>query len=63
MPSNLEIKIPLNTFDDVLKKINENNCEFKAELNQKDVYYRIKEKLLKLRIENGKLLLDKIYKR
>ncbi len=53
MPSNLEIKIPLNNFDDVLKRIKQNDCEFKAELNQKDVYYKINEKLLKLRIENG----------
>ncbi len=59
MPSNLEIKIPLKTFEEVLKRIKENNCEFKAELNQKDVYYKIKEKLLKLRIENGNCSLIK----
>ncbi len=59
MPSNLEIKISLNSFDDILTRIKENNCEFKAELNQKDVYYRIKEKLLKLRIENGSCSLIK----
>ena len=59
MPSNLEIKVPLKNFDEVLKRIKENNCEFKGELNQKDVYYKVKDKLLKLRIENGNCSLIK----
>jgi predicted adenylyl cyclase CyaB len=59
MPSNLEIKLPLKNFDEVLKRIKENNCEFKAELNQKDVYYKVKGKLLKLRIENSSCSLIK----
>ena len=59
MPSNLEIKVPLKNFDEVLKRIKENNCEFKGELNQKDVYYKLKDKLLKLRIENGNCSLIK----
>lgn len=62
MPRNLELKIKFKSFDGVKKKLNQIGAEFTASLNQKDVYYKNKKGLLKLRIENGAESLIK-YKR
>ncbi len=59
MPINLELKLRLRNPDEVLHKVKAMNAEFKAELNQTDVYYRIKNGLLKLRLENGSQTLIK----
>ncbi len=62
MPSNLEIKIPLKSFDEVIENIHKNNCEFAGELNQRDIYYKTENELLKLRIENGSAQLIKYFR-
>ena len=53
MPTNLELKIKLNSFNQVEKYLKEINATHTATLNQKDVYYKSNSGLLKLRIENG----------
>jgi predicted adenylyl cyclase CyaB len=59
MPTNLELKIRIENPAKVLERVKEINAEFKGELNQVDVYYKIKNGLLKLRLENGKQTLIK----
>jgi adenylate cyclase, class 2 len=54
MPQNLELKIKLNSFEKIQNILQNIGAEFKGELNQKDIYYKVKSGLLKLRIENGK---------
>jgi adenylate cyclase, class 2 len=53
MPVNLELKIKLLNAAGTLKKLNELKAEFKGVLNQTDIYYKYKNGLLKLRIEDG----------
>lgn len=53
MPVNLELKVKLKSFYKVKKKLKDINAKNIKLLNQKDVYYKSKGKLLKLRIENG----------
>jgi|GEM_PF-300352 predicted adenylyl cyclase CyaB len=53
MPTNLELKVKLKSFDEVKKILNNINAEFIHILIQKDVYYKIPDGLLKLRIENS----------
>jgi adenylate cyclase class 2 len=53
MPVNLELKIRLDDPDSVLRRVKKINAEFRGELNQVDVYYKIRTGLLKLRLENG----------
>ncbi len=53
MPRNLELKIKLKSFSEIKKRLNQIGAEFTAELDQKDIYYKNKNGLLKLRIENG----------
>lgn len=52
MPRNLELKIKLKSFSQIKKILNQIGAEFTAVLNQKDIYYKNKNGLLKLRIEN-----------
>lgn len=52
MPLNLELKVKLKSFNKTKKLLEGINAEFIKTLNQKDVYYKIKGGLLKLRIEN-----------
>lgn len=54
MPQNLEVKIPFNSFGEVTKILKRINAEFKGILVQRDVYFKSRNSLLKLRIENGK---------
>lgn len=54
MPVNLELKVKLDSFTEVLNKLSELKALYIGELNQKDIYYNISSGLLKLRIENGK---------
>ena len=53
MPLNLEVKIPLKSFNLVIRNLQELNAEFVTTLYQQDVYFTNKGSLLKLRIENG----------
>lgn len=52
MPTNLELKLKLEGHSQILERLGEINAEFRGELNQTDVYYKIKNGLLKLRLEN-----------
>lgn len=59
MPLNLEIKIRLDSFDEIKSLLKKIDADFVEVLNQKDIYYKISNGLLKLRIENGKQSLIK----
>ncbi len=50
MPRNLEVKIALDNFETVLKRLNELGAEKVAVLKQKDIYYEHGQGLLKLRV-------------
>lgn len=52
MPLNLELKLMLKSHAKVKSILKKMNIRPKGVLNQKDIYYRIKDGLLKLRIEN-----------
>lgn len=54
MARNLEIKVELDTHKKIKKILLANKIQMADVLNQKDIYYKVKEGLLKLRIENGK---------
>ena len=54
MPTNLELKIKIESHQKIQKKLAEINADNIGMLHQKDVYYNVPEGLLKLRIENGK---------
>ena len=53
MPKNLELKINVNSHQIYRKKLIAIGADNLGILNQKDVYYKVPEGLLKLRIENG----------
>jgi predicted adenylyl cyclase CyaB len=53
MPVNLELKVKLKSFNQIKKLLSKINAEFVGVLKQTDIYYKNKEGLLKLRIENG----------
>ncbi|HKI77686.1 MAG TPA: class IV adenylate cyclase [Ignavibacteriaceae bacterium] len=59
MPLNLELKSKVSSHSKIMQYLKEIDAEFANELNQKDVYYKIKDGLLKLRIENGQQTLIK----
>lgn len=54
MPKNLEIKVKLQSHNKIKSILKKNGIYFSDSLIQKDIYYKIKKGLLKLRIENGK---------
>jgi adenylate cyclase class 2 len=54
MPTNLELKIKVESHQKLKSKIIDIGAANLGVLNQKDLYYKIPEGLLKLRIENGK---------
>jgi predicted adenylyl cyclase CyaB len=53
MATNLELKIKLNSFVEINKRLKSAKAKFAGVLKQKDIYYNVKDGLLKLRIENG----------
>ncbi len=53
MPLNLELKIRLNSHNEIKNILTGMDAEYVKMLNQKDVYYKTGNGLLKLRIENG----------
>ena len=54
MPTNLELKIKIESHQNLRNKLIEIGADNNGVLNQKDVYYTVPEGLLKLRVENGK---------
>jgi predicted adenylyl cyclase CyaB len=54
MPTNLEIKIKIESHQKLRDSLIEIGADNIGVLNQKDVYYTVPEGLLKLRLENGK---------
>jgi predicted adenylyl cyclase CyaB len=62
MPTNLELKIKVDNPVEMIEMLNEINAEFKGELGQIDIYYKIKNGLLKLRLENGSQTLIKYFR-
>ncbi|QQS37323.1 MAG: class IV adenylate cyclase [Ignavibacteriales bacterium] len=54
MPLNLEVKIKVDSFSSLLRKLKFINAKYTSTLNQRDIYYKNEDALLKLRIENGK---------
>ncbi|MBS3944158.1 MAG: class IV adenylate cyclase [Melioribacter sp.] len=59
MALNLELKIKVNSRKYLLEKIKSSKAKYSKIINQKDVYYKIRKGLLKLRIENGTYTLIK----
>lgn len=59
MPVNLELKVKINSIKKLEKLAKTASAEFKGVLKQKDVYFKNKKGLLKLRIENGACCLIK----
>jgi predicted adenylyl cyclase CyaB len=54
MPTNLELKIEVESHQKLRDKLMDIGADNIGVLNQKDVYYTVPDGLLKLRIENGK---------
>ena len=52
MPKNLEIKVKLDSLNQVRKKLKKNGIGLSEVLYQKDIYFSVNKGLLKLRIEN-----------
>lgn len=59
MPVNLELKIKTESHRNILHKLRLINAEEKKTLVQKDIYFKVSNGLLKLRIENGNYFLIK----
>ena len=53
MPVNLELKVKVESHTKLKKLLSEIKAERRGILNQEDIYYKCKDGLLKLRIENG----------
>lgn len=58
MSQNIELKIKLETFNDILNILKKNEVQKEAVLKQRDIYYKQKDGLLKLRIysTNGEVI-------
>ena len=52
MPLNLEIKLQLDSHESIRQILNNLQAQFVKDINQKDIYYKMKGCLLKLRIED-----------
>ena len=59
MPLNLELKIKVDSHKKIEDVLNSLGAENKGLLIQKDIYYKIKKGLLKLRVENDTFTLIK----
>jgi predicted adenylyl cyclase CyaB len=53
MALNIELKIKIHSFDEIIKNLKKIKASFSAELLQKDTYYKVEKGKLKLRIVNG----------
>lgn len=52
MALNLELKIKVDSHKRIISILKKADAEYKGVLKQKDIYYKVKNGLLKLRIEN-----------
>lgn len=59
MPLNLEVKIKILSHAKLLVSLKKINAEYKGVLMQKDVYFKVRKGLLKLRVEGGTYTLIK----
>lgn len=59
MAKNLEIKLKMDSFKNILNSLVNISASDEGTLNQKDVYYQIGNGLLKLRVQNGENMLIK----
>ncbi len=59
MGKNLEIKVKMSSHEELIEVLKNKNAEHKGILAQKDIYYKIANGILKLRIENGTYCLIK----
>jgi predicted adenylyl cyclase CyaB len=62
MPTNLELKIKLNQKNVTEKLVKNTKVKYKGLLKQKDIYYKFKNGLLKLRVENSSYCLIKYFR-
>jgi len=53
MPVNLELKIRIDSLESLIERLKSINAKQDSVFLQKDIYYKIHNGLLKLRIENG----------
>jgi predicted adenylyl cyclase CyaB len=53
MAKNLELKLRIDDTENLIDKAKKIGAEFVKVLNQKDVYYKFQNALLKLRLQNG----------
>ena len=53
MPVNLELKLRVESHTKLKQLLSEIKAERKGILNQEDIYYKVKDGILKLRTENG----------
>ena len=53
MPVNLEIKLKIENPSLIEKSVKKSGANFLGLLDQKDIYYKYRKGLLKLRVENG----------
>lgn len=59
MALNLELKISVESYSKILEKIKKSDATYTKTLFQKDIYYKVKKGLLKLRVEEGNFTLIK----
>lgn len=59
MPHNLELKIKVDSHAKLINLLKKMEAEYKGILVQKDIYFKVKKGLLKLRVERGTFTLIK----
>lgn len=59
MARNLELKIKMDSHEDIIWRLEQIGAKFETSLEQEDTYFKIKKGLLKLREVNGKFELIK----
>ena len=59
MPHNLELKIKVDSHTKLINLLKKIEAEYKGMLIQKDVYFKVRKGLLKLRVERGTYTLIK----
>jgi len=62
MPLNLELKVKVNSHSNFISVLKSANAEKMGILKQKDVYFKIKKGILKLRVENKTFTMIKYFR-
>ncbi len=62
MPINLELKVKVDSHSKFISILKSTNTENRGILKQKDVYFKIKKGILKLRVENKTFTLIKYFR-